>query len=59
MATKLETMRRFGIPTLAVKLVLMPAVRKDARGTLHLYEQLAAGQQLPAPAKRRLLCFAA
>ncbi len=58
---KAATMSRFGIPGLIQKLVILPAVKKDAATVMALYRALAQGQQQqPAQAKRRgFLCFAA
>ncbi|KAG2489354.1 hypothetical protein HYH03_012184 [Edaphochlamys debaryana] len=61
MPTKRATMTRFGIPRLVQTLVLLPAVRRDARTVMHAYAELAAGEQLQRSkgARKGFLCFAA
>ncbi|KAG2489353.1 hypothetical protein HYH03_012183 [Edaphochlamys debaryana] len=61
MPTKRATMTRFGIPRLVQTLVLLPAVRRDARTVMHAYAELAVGEQLQRSkgARKGFLCFAA
>ncbi|PNH08127.1 hypothetical protein TSOC_005361, partial [Tetrabaena socialis] len=59
MHEKREAMSRFGVPGLIQTLVLLPAVRKDARLSLHPLQELAKGERIAPPKKKGFLCFAA
>ncbi len=52
-------MTRVGIPGLIQKLVMFPAVKKDAVNNMATYKALARGEEPPAQPKRGFLCFAA
>ncbi|KXZ53171.1 hypothetical protein GPECTOR_7g1063 [Gonium pectorale] len=59
-AGKKETMTRLNIPGLVQRLVFLPAIAKDDCTIIHAYKELAAGERLPLPGRKKgFMCFSA